>query len=230
MERSAEEIQQHNVSVMGDALGVVYSELWQELGRLFSDWGEFVSLFGTNPERIDLLNNSAAHFFRTIQDSLWERTLLKIARITDPAKTGKRHNLSLASLAAAITDPALKNAVEFSISDTLEKCAFARDWRNRHIAHADMELALDATTQPLATASRQNVKEALLSIQDVLNAVSIPLLESTTRFDEMTLLNSGEDLIFLLDFALRKKAEQRKRIESGNYTDDDLAELRPRSV
>ncbi|WP_157275535.1 hypothetical protein [Pelomonas sp. Root1444] len=126
MERTAEEIKLNHIAVMGDELGAVYSELWQEAGRLFSDWQEFVSLFGTNPGRIDLLNKAAAHFFRIVQDSLWERTLLKIARITDPAQTGKKKNLSLFSLANAITDPALK---ESTFLRTVCKTPRQSDWR-----------------------------------------------------------------------------------------------------
>lgn len=230
MERTVEEIMQHNIAVMGNELGAIYSELWQEVGRLYSDWHEFVSLFGTNPERIDLLNHAAAHFFRTVQDSLWERTLLKIARITDPAQTGKKRNLSLHSLPNAITDPTMQAAVQLSIKDASLKCEFARDWRNRHIAHADFSLALEASAQPLAVASREKVRVALQSIEDVLNSISIPLLNSTTAFGSMALINSGEDLIYLLDFAIRKKEEMSKRIEAGTYTESDLAELRPRTV
>ncbi len=215
---------------MGNELGVIYSELWQEVGRLYSDWNEFASLFGTNPARIDLLNRAAAHFFRTVQDSLWERTLLKIARITDPARTGKKRNLSLHSLPHAITDPAMKAAVQLSIESALLKCDFARDWRNRHIAHADFSLALEESPQPLAVASRERVRAALQSIEDVLNSISIPLLDSTTGFSHMTLINSGEDLIYLLDFAIRKREEMSKRVEDGEYTEFDLAELRPRTV
>lgn len=230
MERTAEEIKQHNIAVMGNELGTIYSELWQEVGSLYSDWNEFVSLFGTNPERIDLLNRAAAHFFRTVQDSLWERTLLKIARITDPAQTGKKRNLSLHSLPNAITSPAMKATVQLSIENALLKCEFARDWRNRHIAHADFSLALEESAQPLAVASRERVRAALQSIEDVLNSISIPLLDSTTRFGSMTLMNSGEDLIYLLDFAIRKREEMSKRIEAGEYTESDMAELRPRAV
>lgn len=230
MERSVDEIKKINVSAMGDTVGVIYSELWQEVGRLFSEWKEYVALFGTNTERIDLLNSAAGHFFRIVQDSLWDRTLLNIARIIDPIKTCGRKNLSLDSLANTIADSDLKHVVEASISNAKEKCAFVKDWRNRHIVHADFELVVDANAEPLAMASRQQVSQALISIQDVLNSVSEPLLDTNTQFDELGMLNSAEDLIHLIDFALRKKDEQHKRIESGSYTEDDLAELRSRSV
>lgn len=230
MERNADEIKQHNIAVMGSELGAIYSELWQEVGRLYSDWHEFVSLFGTNPERIDLLNHAAAHFFRTVQDCLWERILLKIARITDPAQTGKKRNLSIHSLPGAVSEPAMKAAVQLSIKEACLKCEFARDWRNRHIAHADFSLALEESAEPLAVASREKVRVALQSIEDVLNSISIPLLDAATTFGSMALINSGENLMYLLDFAIRKKEEMRKRMEAGTYTESDLAELRPRAI
>ncbi|WP_162254475.1 hypothetical protein, partial [Pelomonas sp. Root1444] len=120
--------------------------------------------------------------------------------------------------------------LSLSINDALLKCEFARDWRNRHIAHADLDLALGETAQPLATASRLQVKEALKAIEDVLNTVSIAFLDSATRFGDMVLINAGEDLIYLLDFAIRKQEERSKRFESGEYTEDDLAELHPRQI
>ena len=228
MERTAGEIKGENETVMGQELGAIYSELWQEVNRMSGDWKEFESLYGTSAERIDLLNRAAGHFFRIVQDSLWERTLLNIARITDPAQTMGRRNLSLLGLAEAITDPKLKDAVSSSISIAKTKCSFARDWRNRHIAHADLALALDATANPLTPASRLKVNEALSSIQDVLNTVSLALLGTTTMFDDIVLINTAEDLVCILEFGLRKRDERSKRFESGTYTEDDLAELRHR--
>lgn len=68
------------VEVMGDDLGSLYHALWNELAWLYSKWEEYVELFGTKPSRIDLLNKAAGHFFRIVQDSLWEESLLHIAR------------------------------------------------------------------------------------------------------------------------------------------------------
>ncbi|MBC3883780.1 AbiU2 domain-containing protein [Undibacterium griseum] len=230
MESSADQIKQNNIALMGGDLGAIYSELWQEVGRMYSNWQEYVSLYGTNPGRIALLNNTAGHFFRTVQDGLWERTLLHLSRITDPAQQGKKRNLSIHSLTDAISDIELKSKVTASIARASEKCAFARDWRNRFIAHADFDLALDDSAKPLATASRLQVREALEAIEEVLNTVSMAFHNSATRFSDMAILNSGEDLIYLLEFALRKKEEQEGRITSGQYTEEDLADLHPRSI
>jgi hypothetical protein len=62
MNRSADEIKKTNVEKMGAPLGEVYSALWQEVAVGHFYWKEFVELFGTKPERITLLNETAPHF------------------------------------------------------------------------------------------------------------------------------------------------------------------------
>jgi len=67
---------------MGEALGVQYTQLWQETAQLNIMWKEFIELFGTKPSRIELLNRSAGAFFRMVQDGIWEAIVLHIARLT----------------------------------------------------------------------------------------------------------------------------------------------------
>ena len=75
-QRTAEEVKQHHIEVMGEDLGSLYHALWNELAWLYSKWGEYVELFGTKLSRIDLVNRAAGLFFRIVQDSLWEDSLL----------------------------------------------------------------------------------------------------------------------------------------------------------
>ena len=72
---------------MGEELGSLYHALWQEVVWLHTEWGEYVQLYGTKPSRIRLLNEAAPSFFRLVQDGLFETTVLKIARLTDPPKS-----------------------------------------------------------------------------------------------------------------------------------------------
>jgi hypothetical protein len=44
------------------------------------------------------------------------------------------------------------------------KSKFCRDWRNRHIAHRDLDLAMNKSAKELETASISLVDEALASI------------------------------------------------------------------
>jgi len=78
---TAEENKQNHVEKLGDELGSLYHELWNDVVRLHSKWDEFIELFGSKPSRVELLNKSAPLFFRTAQDSLWESTLLHITRL-----------------------------------------------------------------------------------------------------------------------------------------------------
>ena len=55
------------------------------------------------------------------------------------------------------------------IEDARAKSAFAREWRNRSLAHQDLSLALDDKAEPLPSASRQNVDEAIESFRKVMN-------------------------------------------------------------
>jgi hypothetical protein len=43
---SKDEAKTINIASMGQELGEVYTELWQEVSRLFGKWEEYVELFG----------------------------------------------------------------------------------------------------------------------------------------------------------------------------------------
>jgi hypothetical protein len=222
MQRSALETKSDNIALMGQALGALYSELWQDVARLHSDWEEYVVMFGTNPGRIDLLNRSAGHFFRVVQDSLWERTLLHISRLIDPPKSAGKPNLSIQRLPPEVVDQHLKQILEPAIADSLAKCAFAKEWRNRQLAHKDLGLALGHEVDPLSPASRLMVKEAIASITEVLNTISKHYLDSTTFFDFTATPGSALDLLYLLHDGLQAQEARRQRIESGVFEKGDL--------
>src|SRR6185295_5019430 len=96
--RTAEESKQDYIKAMGEELGSQFAELWQQLVYLHCKWMEYVALFGTRSDRIELLNKSAPTFFRIIQDTLWDDILLHICRLTDPPETGKNKNLTIQNL------------------------------------------------------------------------------------------------------------------------------------
>jgi len=85
---TSEESLEKYINEMGQDLGSVFHALNDELAWLYMKWGEYLELFGTKPTRIDLVNQAAGPFFRVVQDTLWEDTLLSIARLIDPPKSG----------------------------------------------------------------------------------------------------------------------------------------------
>src|SRR5205807_6827029 len=96
--RTPEETRNHYVSQMGGELGNLFYALWQEVAGLHNEWHEYVQLFGTNQSRIALMNEAAPAFFRIVQDELFDMTVLRIARITDPPKSAGKSNLTIRQL------------------------------------------------------------------------------------------------------------------------------------
>jgi hypothetical protein len=112
--------------------------LINECCHLHIKWSEYVTLFGHDEDRITLLNLTAPAFFRIVEDSLWEDILLHICRMTD----ADRNVLSLGRL-ARLVKPAIRDEVETQLASVVATTSFAKDWRDRHIAHRNLQLALN---------------------------------------------------------------------------------------
>ena len=225
VDRTAEEAKKANIEKMGEPLGTLFSALWQEVAMLHVRWKEYVALFGTKPERIDLLNRAAPHFFRMLQDELWESTLLSLARLTDPSNSQgnpDRSNLTINALPALIADVKLKGDVNKLIAESMKLTEFCRDWRNRRIAHRDLKLALEQSTTPLADGSRAQVKDALKALVNVLNAVERHYCDSETAYDLGGPLGGAISLLYVLDDGLRAEDAKQKRLEEGKPVQDDF--------
>jgi hypothetical protein len=170
---TAEEVEQRYVEQMGPDLGATFYQLFNECCSLHIKWKEYDAIFGKEESRVVLVNKAAAGFFRLVQDTLWENTLLHIARLTDSVRVGGgggRETLTLQRL-SQLVDTTIRADIDSRLKVLLDKTMFARDWRNRHIAHSDLRLVLDQGAMPLAAASRRDVRESLEAIDDLLNAV-----------------------------------------------------------
>jgi hypothetical protein len=220
--RSEKEVKQHHIEKMGNDLGSLYHALWREFGWLSMKWDEYVELYGTKPSRIELLNRASGHFFRIVQDTLWEDTLMHISRITDPPKSMSKENLTIMKLPELIGDKGVKEQVSKLIDIAVEKAEFCRDWRNRHIAHIDFDLAMKSSAKPLQSANLAKVKEVLHCISDVLNAVSEHYMDSTTVFSIKGELCGAGSLLYFLSEGLRAEEERIDRLNAGIPSDEDF--------
>ena len=162
---------------MGPELGSLYHELEEEVDWLQQKWNEFRELFAKGTEQIELLNTVAPNFFYMLHKLMFEDAMLHLCRLTDSAQTkvrvGKRvetrHNLSVMALAALISDDALKDRVIAQAIQVKKNCEFAREPRNRRLAHADLESFRNGTDGP-KTLSKQ-VDDALKSMHEVLGSI-----------------------------------------------------------
>lgn len=222
-EYTAEESKARYIDVMGTELGTQFAALWQEIVALHLKWAEYVELFGTKPTRIELLNRAAPRYFRMLQDTLWEDALLHIARTTDAPQSGKdKPNLTIRNLPELTRDETLRTTLSALVAAAQKETEFCRDWRNRHIAHRDLNLATSHEAEPLAEASRKLVKDALRSLSDVLNAIETHYLKSKTCFNVEAGSGGAISLLHVLDDGLRAADDWLERLARGDPAIEDL--------
>jgi HEPN superfamily AbiU2-like protein len=202
---TAAEAKIRNIEAMGADLGELYDALWQQLAALHRKWEEYVILFGSKPERVELLNKAAPAFFRIVQDSLFEDVLLHAARLTDWPKTGGKPNLTIRRLPEAVADLNVREAAAVAVAKAVSATDFCRDWRNRHIAHKDLDLAYGAGAEPLLPASREKVALALKALSDALNVVAQHYLDTTTFFELGGSLRGAESLLRILEDGVKAR-------------------------
>jgi hypothetical protein len=224
---TANDVKREHIEKLGDNLGPLFHELWNEVAWLYIKWEEYVELFGKTPSRIDLLNQSAPMFFRIVQDSLLENVLLNIARLTDlPKYLGNKSNISIQCL-SGLVDKEVQETISYQITDAIKKTDFCRDWRNRYIAHRDFKLVMSENAEPLKPASRAKVREALESIANVLNTISEYYMKKPTiGLNPIKRSNGAEYLLYIIDDGIKASADRQKRRKSGKYLPEDLVQRR----
>jgi len=224
MERSYEEIELGYVQAMGLELGLLYSRLLAECTSLHLTWGEYAVLFG-NEEAVDLLDRSASTFAGMIQVALSENVLLHLCRFIDKDSKkkggGEERKLSIHQITHLISS-ALKPQVKQAIDELVEKSRFAIDWRNRHIAHRDLDLSMGKSAKPLTSASKLQVEEALQGLCKVLNLVEKDYTGSTTLWGKVGPMCGGALLLDVLKDGLKAGVARKERLLIGRPLPDDF--------
>jgi hypothetical protein len=133
-----------------------------------------------------------------------------------------KENLTILKLPELIADNGVKEQVSILIDNTVEKAEFCRDWRNRHIAHRDFDLAMKSGAKPLQSANRVKVKEVLHCISDVLNAVNEHYMDETAMFSVIGELGGAGSLLHFLSEGLYAEEERIERLNAGIPREEDF--------
>ncbi len=217
------EIRSQHLQVLGPELGAIYHALHREVVWLHAKWLEYRKLYGHSADRIDLLNDIAGFFFRVVHDVLWEDVLLHLARLTDSSKSMGKQNLTLKRLPAVIPEPALAAEVEHLVDTAIAACSFAKDWRNRRLAHRDLDLAVEVPqTRQLAEASRRKVEDALAAVSAVLNRLQQHYFSSEVVFRYFHAVGDAEALVYYLRAAGQAEERRTQRVLEGKMLPEDL--------
>ncbi len=208
-ESSPEEVKQEHLARLGPELGPTFHALYEEVTWLHVKWSEFKNLFAHSPEDNALLNQTAPFFFRVVQLTMWDDIVLHIAQLVDPPKSLGKTNLTLQGLPPLISDKCLAAKIDRLVQDARLKSDFAKQWRNRRLAHRDLSLALGGKGTPLPKSGRQQVEDALAAVRTAMNAVYFHYLKNTVPFDLPVTVQDAETLRYYLKVAVQ--AEERRR-------------------
>lgn len=182
--RSMDKMRDDYIECMGSELGSVFYELSRKLVQLHVVWQQYRQLFGDSEATIALLNRAAGLFFRIVQDELWDSVLLGISRMTDPPAMRKNKNLTIQSIPLLIKDESVRSQVEALCNKAIAIAEFAREHRNKRIAHQDHEHVLSSKTSALSGISRKQVEEMLSALRDVLNFLEKHYRDSTVLYEQ----------------------------------------------
>lgn len=209
--QTEDELLRESQQFMGAELGELHFLLCRELAYLHLTWREYRALFARDQETFNLMNATAPRFFKRLNDSLWHATLLHLCRLTDPPDSVGKPNLTVRRLVATIDDSKLKEEVEHLALQAKERTEFARDWRNRHLAHRDLNRAKSPQVHPLSPASRADVEGALAALRDIMNRIERHYRDSEISYADTLPGPGGVDALFYF-LRLGSEAEEvRKR-------------------
>lgn len=183
---------------MGEALATPYVALNRNLIELHIVWLQYRQLFGSSSDTIELLNKTAGLFFMVVQDQLWDSVLLGIARLTDNAKTFGKSNLTIWSLPPLIDDIDLRQKVSSLCEQARDCAAFARNHRNKRIAHSDYSYEIDRAATALDPISRAAIKEMLDALEKVLNCIRNSYLKSCMHYASFVDKTGATSLLYRL--------------------------------
>ncbi len=182
--RSMDEVRSDYISAMGEELGASFYELYRKLVEIHVLWQQYRQLFGDDPATIHLLNRTSGLFFKIVQDELWDSVLLGISRMTDPPTTGKKKNLTIQSLPTMISDTKLQGEVQELCDKALVAAEFAREHRNKRIAHQDHDYLSNRNSDPLSGISRTLVEKMLAALRAVLNRLDLHFRDNTVMYED----------------------------------------------
>jgi hypothetical protein len=103
--------------------------------------------------------------------------------MTDPPGTGKHKNLTVQSLSPLITDSTLRAEAQDLCTKAVAAAEFAREHRNKRIAHQDHNYLSNRNSNPLSGISRAAVESMLAALRNVLNHLDNHFRDNTVLYE-----------------------------------------------
>lgn len=119
-------------------------------------------------------------------------------------------------------DGALAEEVEALIGARASTWGFAKGWRDKTLAHRDLDTALGRRAEPLEGIGRAEVEGALESLRAVLNLIHERRLGGSVLFEGLHRIGDADALIALLRIGSLAAKERRARFLAGRPLPSDF--------
>ena len=155
----------------------------------------FNHLFDSGPETEAILRRTAPEFFGDLNSILQDYFFLQARRVTDPAATGSRENLTLQNINAGLAGLITQEIRDLSTS-ILGYRALISDISNRVVAHADKATALCPGL--VGVHSKHELESFMDNLQAYTDAVGIVLGVGPLDYSVQTGPGDVQDLLRVL--------------------------------
>jgi HEPN superfamily AbiU2-like protein len=159
-----------------------------------------------------------------VHDVLFEDTVLAIARIVASPKSAGKPNLTITRFPELVILPSLEVRLPELVQAAQQSAAFAQDWRDRHLAHRDLNLALrkNSTVKPLSDISRAQVEGALSALREVLDCIEGSYCGWQTAYNTCLALGDAKELLYVIRGGLLRERERHETRKRGELHPDDI--------
>ena len=180
----------------------IYNALYPQVLQLHIRWAQFRFLFTVSDERMTVLMNVAPGFFTIIKDVLRDDAIIALSRLTDKSSTSNKYNLSITTLVelAEISDHSeLAISARKLLDQLVKRVENIRSWRDKWIAHTDLEQALSKQPLPNKKIQRRDIDEALRLIRELMNLFANHLSQPSVAYDLPIITGDADVLARILE-------------------------------
>ncbi|WP_299565775.1 hypothetical protein [uncultured Sulfitobacter sp.] len=209
MELTHDDILENYAELFGVDDGATVKLITDSISQLYKEWNIFLYFFCGPRERVDVLNESSGSTARTLQSMLWDSAVMKVRKLTDPAKSRSNKNLSIENLVRIAFDHS-KLDISGSYETTMAEVTDCRKYADKYLVHRDLGHALGKSATSI------NRKSTTLAIRAIGSFVKTFHMETRdTQYALMPISFAADEQQFLMRLHLGNLKS--KELEAERY-------------
>jgi hypothetical protein len=198
-------------AMLPEEIREIFMWLCQDVASVYHKWRFYMELFGSE-ENTELLSYLAPGCFNIIEESLRGDMTMAICRLSDPARSMGKDNLSLSSLIERCGDI---EGVEEPLRHFLIACGPVRFHRNKRVGHNDLETTIKPRENPLPGIGRRQIDEILSLASEILNTIYQSYVDGELAFGHSLCIGGADALLYWLKLGRQYQAEQDTRVRES---------------